>query len=101
MQWHALKKLIRKDNSLALFNQIATDFRLNAGELPEQKLDVDVKQSHYHEHDFTGLIDACDEILSRRRTLQKPDNEADNKIIADYEVIDNGADRNNDKELGQ
>jgi len=101
MQWHALKKLIKKEGSEALFSQIATEFRLNAGELPAQTIDLNKNESHYHEHDFTGLLDAADAILSRRRTLEKPAIKAENIENADFEVLGNGTDKATHKDLGQ
>jgi len=70
---HMITSLIKRKDSFGLLNQIITDLRLNSGELPRQELALESTQSVYHEHDFTGLVEAADAILSRRRTLPKPD----------------------------
>ena len=101
MQVHMLKKLIKKPDSFELANRILTDLRLNAGEIPAQEIDVEVKQSHYHEFDLSGLLEQAGKVLERHQVPQIADIKADNAEIADYEVIDNGTDKAKDKELGQ
>jgi len=99
IQIHMIKKLVKKPDSYNLLSQIITDLRLNAGELPRQELAIESKQSVYHEHDFSGLVEAADAILARRRTLPKPDNKADNAIIEEAEVIEVTPNPSNNNDL--
>ncbi len=99
MQIHMLKKLIQKPDSFELANRILTDLRLNAGEIPAQEIDVDVKQSHYHEFDLTGLLEQAGQVLERHQTPQIADTKADKAIEADYEVLDNSDNSSNNRDI--
>ena len=101
IQMHMIKSLIKCPDSYDVLSSVITDYRLNSGELPRQEIGIESKQSHHHEHDFSGLIEAADAILSRRRSLPKPDNQADNGIIEECEVIEIEAKNTNNKDLSQ
>ena len=101
IQIHMITSLIKRKDSYGLLNQIITDLRLNAGELPAQEIDVDLKQSHYHEFDLTELLGQAGKVLERHQVPQIADKKADNAVNADYEVLGNGTDNPKHKDLGQ